>query len=133
MKVDEVIKFGTYSRVLKIRFTETHITERVLTNEFVGCNLSVQPFQIKREQFVNLLTCHCCYRCRDHVTNDYPQKNTKQCSNCTQGHIFNDCQNTEAQDCLNCICENRPEFNTHHTMAMSCPIKKRKIKEKQDE
>lgn len=134
MKIDEVVKIGTYTHVIKIRFMETSMADKALSTGFLGFNLSVAPEQIKREQFVNLLICFACYKYESHATADCPNKATKLCSNCAEdGHIYKDCPNTNATNCLNCVRENRPEANTHRTMAMSCPVKKRMIRTKQDE
>lgn len=127
-----VVKTGTYTHVLKIRFAETNIADKALTHGFVGFNLSVQLSQIQRETYTNLLICFSCYKWEDHVTTDCPDKHIKLCSNCAmEGHIWKECPTAEARNC--CKREGRSEFKTHRTMAMAFPIKKRKMREKLDE
>ena len=133
MVIDEVIKIGTYTHVLKIRFAETCMADKALRDGFTGFNLSIIPEQIKREEYVNLLICFACYQYEDHPTAECPHKDNKICSNCAEtGHTFRDCQNAELRKCVNCTREGRQEYNTHKTMAMSCPVKKRAISEKKD-
>lgn len=133
IKIDEVIKIKEYTHVVKIRFTETNITDRVLTNGFLGFNMSVTPDQIKREHFVNLLTCFICYEYETHATKDCPTKNLKICSECAQtGHTFRECTE-EHKACINCKRQNNAAFQSHRTLAMSCPHKKQLIRSKEEE
>ena len=132
-KVEEVIKIGNYTHVLKVRFAETAMADKALNSGLTGFNWSVTPDQIKREEFVNLLCCFSCYKYEEHATANCPEKNLKVCSNCAgTGHTFRDCPNPEVPGCLNCKRESREGHATHRTLAMACPIKKEKIKEKQE-
>lgn len=129
IKIDEVVKIKDYHHVIKIRFTDTAITDKVISNGFLGFNMSVQPDQIKREKFVNLLTCFCCYEFQSHTTNDCPQKNTILCSECAEiGHTYRECQNPNKK-CVNCFRKGYQNYN-HRCLAMACPYKKKLIQEK---
>ena len=133
-KVEEVIKIGTYTHVLKVRFAETAMADKALSSGLTGFNWSVTPDQIKREEFVNLLCCFSCYKYEEHATENCPDKTLKMCSNCAgTGHSFRDCPNADAKGCLNCKREGREGHATHRTLAMACPIKKEKIQAKQEE
>ena len=133
MKIEEVVKIGTYTHVMKVRFTEISMANKALSSGFGGFNLHVTPDQIQREEFTNLLLCFSCYRYEEHATSNCPTKDQKVCSNCaTVGHNFRECTNTEIKGCLNCVREGREGMYSHRTMAMACPIKKQKIKEKKE-
>ena len=133
MKIEEVVKIGTYTHVMKVRFAETSMADKALSSGFGGFNWHVTPDQIQREEYTNLLLCFSCYRYEDHATNNCPTKDQKVCSNCaTVGHSFRECPNTDAKGCLNCVREGREGMYSHRTMAMACPIKKQKIKEKKE-
>lgn len=130
IKIEEVVKIKDYTHVIKIRFTETNITDKVLDKGFLAFKMSVIPEHITREKFVSLLTCFTCYQMEDHATKDCPLKDTKLCSECAEeGHRFTDCESGMRKACLNCkrIGNN---FNTHRTLAMSCPYKKELINKK---
>lgn len=134
IKIDEITKIKDYTHVVKIRFAETAITDRVLESGFLAFNMSVLPNQIEREKFVNLLTCFNCYQYQDHATKDCPNKDIKVCSECAEiGHSYKDCQEGTPKACINCKKQSNPLFKTHRTLAMSCPIKKTLIKEKTEE
>lgn len=133
IKIDEIIKIKDYTHVVKIRFADTAITDRVLTNGFLAFNMSVIADQITREKFINLLTCFNCYEYETHTTNNCPHKNVQICSECAQtGHTFRECKE-DTKACINCKKENNPNYNTHRTLAMACPLKKKQIKDKEDE
>ena len=132
-KVEEVIKISTYTHVLKVRFAETAMADKALSSGMTGFNWSVVPDQIKREEFVNLLCCFSCYKYEEHATANCPDKEQKACSNCAgTGHTFRECPNSDAKGCLNCKREGREGHATHRTLAMACPIKKEKIRDKQE-
>lgn len=98
MKIEEVIKIKDYNHVVKIRFTETAMADRAITHGFLGFNLSITPDQVKREKCVNLLTCFNCYEYENHTTNDCPNKEVKQCSECAEeGHTFRECTNINSK------------------------------------
>lgn len=132
-KVDEVIKIKNYTHCVKIRFAETAITDKALSDGFLAFNMSIVPSQMEREKFVNLLSCFTCYALEDHPTKDCPNKGSKWCSECAeQGHTYRECQNVN-KACINCKKFENPDYKTHRTLSMACPYKKRLIKEKTEE
>lgn len=131
MAVSEVTKIKDFTHVVKVECRETSMVETVLRIGLKIFNTSILPDQIAREEFISLLTCFNCYAYEDHTTFNCPDKNTKHCSECGgTGHKFFECMAIE-KNCLNCL-RNKERKTDHRTMAMSCPLKKRLIKEKRE-
>lgn len=129
--VTDVIKIKNYTHVIKVECQETAMVEKVLNTGLKIFNTSILPDQITREEFVSILICFNCYKYEDHPTFNCPDKETKYCSECgEEGHKYTDCRNTE-KHCLNCI-RNDEERTDHRTLAMSCPLKKKLIKDKKE-
>lgn len=131
ISVAEVTKIRDYTHVIKIECTETSMVDRVLTTGLKIFNTSILPEQITREEFISLLTCFNCYQYEEHTTFNCPEKNVKYCSECGgEGHKFFECKEIEKK-CLNCKRNNENSID-HRTLAMSCPLKKKLIKEKRE-
>lgn len=127
VKLSEVIKIKDYTHVLKFVFADTAVAEKVLREGLRLFNLSVTPSQLEREKFVNVQTCFKCYKFNDHSTANCPNKDLVICSECAeQGHTYTQCTNPR-KACINCKQRGYPHH--HRTLAMSCPVKKEKIKQ----
>lgn len=123
-KVREVVKFGNYTHVIKITFESTDMAQRALDGLRLF-NVAITSSQIERETFTNVQMCFVCYRMEQHQTKECPHRNIKVCSECAEeGHRYTECKNT-TKKCINCN-------GDHRTMAMSCPMKKQKIKDKKE-
>lgn len=132
-RINEVIKIKDYTHCFKIIFHETEMADKAIRSGFLTYDMSITPNQIQKEHFVSLLTCFNCYKFEEHTTKDCPNTDHQYCSNCAEiGHRYTECNNTEKMGCLNCKHTGKA-YNTHRTMAMSCPIKKELIKTRTDE
>ena len=87
-------------------------------------DLSIPAANIVQEVFVNLVTCYRCYAIKDHqALSCNKPKEYRICSVCAMtGHTFRQCTAT-TKKCINC-------GGPHSTLAMSCPERKRFIKER---
>lgn len=127
MSITEIIKIKDYTHVFKIVFAETAMADKTLQHGLHLFNLSITPSQFERERFINVQTCFNCYTYNSHSTANCPQSNQLVCSECAEvGHKYTQCNNSY-KGCINCKLAGKP--HNHRTLAMSCPIKKEKIKE----
>lgn len=107
------------------------IVEKAKQQGILAFNLSISPDQIERESYMQIKTCYRYYELDDHQTNECPHTSLTICSECGERvHTFKNCTN-EAKRCINCEMHNLPA--NHRTLAMACPIRKNKIKEKSEE
>lgn len=131
MKIEEVIKIKNYTHILKLRTEETSMVEKASKQGILAYNMAISPSQIEQETYIHIITCFNCYQMEDHLTKDCPYSNLKICSECSElGHTYRECKNT-AKGCINC--KNYGQQYNHRTLAMSCPLRKKIIKEKTDE
>ena len=121
-KVSEIIRMRDprtkkfYTHVLKIQFSDVGMCERACQEGLLAFSMRVAPDQIKREEYIPLLTCFKCYAYEAHIARDCPRQ-TQVCGECAQeGHNYRECK-SENKRCVNC---NGP----HRALAMACPIKR---------
>lgn len=122
LRVAEVYKFGVHTHVFKIEFTTTEMARTVLERGLLVFHMRITPSQIKQEENEDVLMCFKCYQLESHTTRECPSPNIVICSECSGPHNFKNCNET-FKKCINCD-------GPHRTMAMSCPVKKEKIKNK---
>lgn len=128
IKITEVTKINNYTNIIKLRLEDIKMVEKAKQQGILAFNLAISSDQIEQEEYIQITTCYKCYEPGDHQTNDCPHKNLTICSECgEQGHIYRNCSNEEKR-CINCEKQNLP--SNHRTLAMTCPIRKKKMKEK---
>ena len=87
-------------------------------------NFFIPPNNISLEDYIHLTMCYKCYCYNDHNSSNCPKSSEyKICSLCSStDHTYKQCSAQEKQ-CINC-------GGPHSTLAMSCPHRKKLIKEK---
>lgn len=131
IKITEVTKIKNYTTIMKLRLEDIKMVVKAKQQGILAFNLSISPDQIEQEDYIQITTCYRCYELDDHQTNECPHTNLTICSECGErGHTFKNCTNEEKR-CINCEKHNLPA--NHRTLAMACPIRKNKIKEKSEE
>lgn len=131
LKIEEVVKIKNYTHILKIRLEETTMVQKAQQQGILAYNMAISPNQIEKENYYHILTCFNCYQLEEHLTKDCPYTDQKICSECSEtGHTFKDCRNTE-KSCINC--KRHGNQANHRTLAMSCPLRKKIIADKQNE
>ena len=82
---------------------------------------------MKKDIYVKINTCFNCYEIGGHVTKDCQNPSCTKCSKCSQLHSHIDCKSSpEEFKCLNCK-------QNHHTLSMSCPIRKKFLSNRRKE
>ena len=125
VKVEQVYKFQTASKMIKVTFTATHMANKAAKEGLVILNQRIPPRRLEKEIFVKLTPCSNCYG-YDHDTKNcvYPKKTI--CAKCSgEGHRQGNC-NSEELRCINCN-------GAHHTLAARCEVRKNLIKSKRKE
>lgn len=131
IKVTEVTKIKNYTNMMKLRLEDIKMVEKAKRQGILAYNLAISPDQIEQEEYIQITTCYRCYELEDHQTHECPHTYLTVCSECGDlGHTFRECKN-EYKRCINCEKNNLP--SSHRTLAMACPIRKRKMKEKAEE
>ena len=77
-KVEEIFKFGTTSKMLKVRFTNTTMVKRAESQGIVVSNQKINPRRIEREIFIKINTCNNCFK-YDHDTKRCDQDKMMLC------------------------------------------------------
>ena len=125
LKVEELYKFETTAKILKIRCQSSTAVKRALEEGLYITNQRVKPNQVEKELFIKLTPCNNCFE-YTHTTNKCPYERITLCTFCSSTeHRVAQCQATKAK-CLNCGAQ-------HRTLAAACPIRKRLIKERRTE
>ena len=123
LRVVDIFVF-TNSPTNKITFETNEMAVKALSSGVKLFNLSIPASNIIQEEYVNLIVCYKCYAIDDHqaATCSKP-KEYKICSTCAViCHTFKHCTST-TKKCVNC-------GGPHSTLAMSCPDRKRIIRER---
>ena len=126
-KVEEIFKFGTTSKMLKVRFTNTAMVKRAESQGIVVLNQGINPRRIEREReiFIKINACNNCFK-YDHDTKRCDKDKKMLCAFCgEEGHKQGQCKSTVPK-CLNC-------GGDHKTLAAKCQVRKNLIKEKRKE
>ena len=112
--------------VFKIVCSDNGQADRILTDGLMTFNIRIPPYNCSLEKFTHLQICFNCYAYESHSKDNCPSR-IIVCSECAQtGHTHRDCTST-TKKCLNCP----PPDNNHRTLAPSCPIKRKAIREKE--
>ena len=123
LRIADIFVFPNTPTV-KLVFTTNEMAVKALSNGVKLFNLSIPPSNIAQKEYINLIACYKCYTIEDHqaATCNKP-KEYKICSICAMtGHTFKQCT-SNTKKCINC-------GGPHSTLAMSCPDRKRIIRER---
>ena len=124
-RVEEVVKFETTSRIIKVRFLTSNMAQRAEKEGLIVLNQSIPPRRMERELFIRLTPCNNCYG-YNHESRQCPEEKMILCVNCgAEGHRQGDCTAREPR-CINCD-------GDHRTLAARCPVRKGLIKQKRKE
>ena len=122
LTVEEVYKFPTTAKILKIRLQSMAMVQKVLNEGLYILYQRVKRNQVEREIYVKLIPCANCFS-YEHITSKCNQERLTLCAFCaSDGHKQKDCTET-TPCCINC-------GDPHRTLAAACPLRKRLIKEK---
>ena len=125
LKVEELYKFETTAKILKIRCQSSNAVKRELEEGLYITNQRVKPNQVEKELFIKLTPCNNCFE-YTHTTNKCPYERLTLCTFCSSNeHRVAQCLAMEAK-CLNCGAQ-------HRTLAAACPVRKKLIKERRTE
>jgi len=121
--VDEVFKFRN-NRMLKITFSTYQMALKCIESGIYLYSLRIPPRNIDVDQFIDIMICYRCYKLDDHTSDSCGKsKDYLVCSTCSVvGHGFRNCT-ADKKQCINC-------HGDHSTLAMSCPEKKKIMREK---
>ena len=121
LKVENVIKIPTTSKIIKVKCEKESMVERALKDGIYVCHQFMRPEYIEKELFIKLTPCYNCFE-YEHLTKDCQKEKQIICTNCSEtDHNQENCNKTPK--CINCK-------GQHRTLAAVCPIRKNIIKEK---
>ena len=123
LRFEQVIKMKNRDRYFKIQFRDFQSAELALKDGFLIDYQRIPPQQVEHQIIASITTCRRCYALDKHATKDCPSPNLILCSNCTSDqHTYKECTSQDRNICINCTRDNLP--NNHHTLALSCPLRK---------
>lgn len=115
-KVEEVHKFRTTSKMLKIRMATTVMVNKALKEGIKIVHQAVHPKDIEKETFVRITPCYNCFA-YDHLTKECNVEKMTLCAKCAgDDHYQKDCKSL-TEKCINCK-------GDHRTLAARCPRRK---------
>ena len=126
LEILEKINLPDKDHVMKIICSNNTSAEHIIKHGFHFEYGKIASHQIHRQEHIDITVCYKCYSMDQHLTIHCP--NQQVCSNCTDHHKHTRCPNSDHKFCVNCKRENR-QYN-HHTLALSCPYRKKIIQEK---
>ena len=124
MTAVEVYKFPN-KKFMKITLESLEQVKQALDKGILLFFVSIPAHSISVENFIDLQVCFKCYAIENHTTTSCPKDNDyKVCSLCAStNHTFRNCNQPNVRKCINCD-------GQHGALAMRCPFRKDKIKEK---
>lgn len=122
IKVSDIFKFPK-SKSIKITFGSAGMQSRICKNGLLLFHLSHPPYNIFPEIFIEIQVCYKCYEMNSHETGDcHRGDNFTVCSLCgCNSHTYKNCK-SDIKKCLHCQ-------GHHSSMALSCPVRKKLVKE----
>ena len=115
-KVEEIHKFRTTSKMIKVRMSTTQMAQQALKNGIRILHQAIPPRDIEKEMFVKITPCYNCFA-YDHLTKDCSVEKMTLCAKCAgNNHIQRDCV-AVTEKCINCK-------GNHRTLAAKCPTRK---------
>ena len=114
----------TKSATIKITYETVAMANKAKETGIFMFSFFIPPRNIALEEYINLAMCYKCYSYGDHLSSACPKpKDYKICSLCSGAdHTYKQCSSTE-KVCINC-------GGSHNTLALSCPHRKKLIKDK---
>ena len=129
LKIENIIKMPNRDRYLKVQFNDYESAQTALKNGMLLNYQRIPPSNIAPQTIATVSTCYRCYAINQHATKDCPTPNAIKCSNCASDqHTYKNCPEPNKNTCVNCTTKKLP--NNHHTLAMSCPLRKTAIQTK---
>lgn len=124
--ISKVHKFPR-NNIIKVTFTDTAKAKKAQESGIKLFHMKIAPYDIRQDEYINIMTCLHCYRMEDHTTIQCDKEKTyKICSECSAlDHTWRDCT-SETKKCISCE-------GPHSTLANRCPVRKEIINEKRKE
>ena len=128
LRVEDVIKFPNLDRCIKIVFRDSDSAEKAIKEGIFLGHQRIPPPNVQYITTATVTTCYICYALDSHNTKECPTPDVIICSNCnSDNHTHKNCPAQE-RICINCT--KQGTANNHHTLAMSCPLRKKAMQDK---
>ena len=123
LKVADLFVF-TKSSTIKVTCETIAMANKARDLRVFVFEFFVPSVNIALDEYINLIMCYKCYSYNDHLSSMCPKPSDfKICSLCSRtDHTYKQCPSA-AKECVNC-------GGPHSTLALSCPYRRKIIKEK---
>ena len=107
------------SRTIKVNYKNQKMVDNCMEKGVKLFFYHVSPSDIKKDNFIKILTCFKCYKIDDHLKHNCPNEDSfRVCSECSSSdHTYTNCTSV-TKKCINCE-------GAHSTLAYRCPMRKK--------